>query len=535
MKDNMLLVNLIDYDSFNDEPLGLCYIAANLKANGIKAQVLTFDIRRLSVDDIGITILEKKGQIIGFSLYDSNVEFALKLIDYIKKNEPEVIICCGGHFATFNARNLLNINYKIDYIFKGEGEETVVDFINELNGNREFSKVAGLIYRGTSTIVETEERPLICDLDTLPWPDRSLLAVNVKRNPYSFARILTARGCVGKCKFCSTPTFYAKQPGKNWRGRSVKDVIEEIKYIDNHYGVRKFIINDASFEDPGERGIKRLNDFADALKSSKMDIRFSAFFRAETIVKYPEIMKKLNDVGLIRAFVGIESGEQKDLALYDKIATRDTNNLVIGILKEMNISLQIGFIMFHPERTLEEVIDNIRYLNKIGCGHVFSAYNTRLHIYAGTRLYHEFISNGIMKKDHPLNCRYCYIYKDENVERMANVICNKFEEYEIIDEYFYEFDFMLYSLKHSYNKIEYQEIITELEKKLLFYKTEISQIIVNAMETIISAITRNNDIDSSFWNAMDATIGNYEKELRKLRFNYLKIFKKKKMDLSKIL
>ena len=115
--------------------------------------------------------------ILGFSTFSRSGRSAAVISNEVKGRNPNLIVIFGGFYATFNADRILRNYPSVDIIVKGEGENTVVDLVDTLKRRSNLKDVFGIAYRDGDDIFSTPDRPLIQDLNSLPFPDRTLLDV----------------------------------------------------------------------------------------------------------------------------------------------------------------------------------------------------------------------------------------------------------------------------------------------------------------------------------------------------------------------
>jgi radical SAM superfamily enzyme YgiQ (UPF0313 family) len=227
-------------------PLSIAYLSACLKqagftdiaaidANALEKQpdALIKDIQEINPDILAVTATTL--QIIG----------AWQICEAAKKFNPGIITLLGGPHPTSLPEESLNKNY-IDFIIRGEGEETIVEFTKSLE-RKDFSAINGLSFKQAGRICHNPGRPLIENLDALPLPDREILPFpNKYRSLYQtrkiYATIITSRGCPGRCIFCNKNIF-----GSAFRPRTPDNVVAEMRYLKEKHGVEEFHIVDDAF------------------------------------------------------------------------------------------------------------------------------------------------------------------------------------------------------------------------------------------------------------------------------------------------
>lgn len=347
----------------------------------------------------------------------SNIPEIVAFSKRIKEKNPKAVNIVMGwdhHSAPIKSREILNSCWPIDIIIQGEGEETAVEIVKRLENHEDLNECKGILFRQENEIVETGERPVILELDELPFPVRETQL----RHNYQAARISTARGCLGKCSFCP---MSVRRTLPVWRGRSPENIIMEMKEVVEKYHIKHFMFVDPTFEDPGAKGKERIRKLAELIIKEDLDITFLINVRAENWQEEDEeLIELLFKAGLESLTVGIESGSQKDLELFHKRASVKDVEQFLKLIKKNNIYPAYGFIMFHPFSTLEDLEENNRFLHKMGLAFMMGAYFIRLKAFPGTLLYEKIKEEGYqVVRDIEQYTLYDYKYQDERIERLA--------------------------------------------------------------------------------------------------------------------
>ena len=220
-------------------PLGQLYIATYLEKYGYKVSFIDLAVELFDMQEFYDVLLECSPEIVGIATYVESWKVQNTLIKKIKETIPDIIIVGGGHCATFEYNKMMQIGF--DYLIRGEGEEAFLNICNWKIRNRkvDLESISGLVYKKDDLIISNKIRR-INNLDVLPFPDRSFL--NLKRYSYPFT-ISTARGCPGRCIFCSSHAFW----GNKIIMRSAKDIYSEVVELNKQYSMTEFFIIDDTF------------------------------------------------------------------------------------------------------------------------------------------------------------------------------------------------------------------------------------------------------------------------------------------------
>lgn len=189
-----------------------------------------------NIDNILRQIYKSGSDIYGFSCYIWNIDVVLKLCSSLKKLKPEAVIILGGPEVSFDSEMLLAKHDFIDYIVRGEGEETLLELLRLLNGDiQDIASIPGVTYRKSDRILANHERSLLKALDAIPFPYDNLDELDTKIIYYE-----TSRGCPFNCQYCLSSTLHGV------RYFSIERVKQELKlFIEK--GVKQVKLVDRTF------------------------------------------------------------------------------------------------------------------------------------------------------------------------------------------------------------------------------------------------------------------------------------------------
>lgn len=395
------------------EHVGIGYLAAYLRKYKHTVKVLEIKEEDIQNEEKYIHMLTDC-KFIGFTTTCVTMKNIICLIDIVKKNLPDSFIACGGHMATFRGKELLEKIDNLDFVIYGEGEITFLELVEALETNKQLSNVLGIAYRLENQIIENRGRRLIENLDSLPFPDRDQFEQH--QGKFQYIRLSTSRGCLGYCGFCSS--FVGRcQEGSRWRGRSPKNVVDEIELLVKKYDFHTYDFVDSTFEDPGQKGKMRIEAIAREIIERKLDIFYNCCFRAENwSEKDIDILEILVESGLEKVNIGFESGNERGLKILNKRATMEDNWRIIKTLKQFPlIYVTFGFIMLHPYSTIQDIYDNAKFLHDTGIGQVIRHYFWMLEIYPGTLLEERLKCDNLLDKRYDIDDGM-YMYHFQNPE-----------------------------------------------------------------------------------------------------------------------
>lgn len=362
------------------ENLSTRYLAAVLRQNGYSVELAPFS----TVHDTKSVIRhaeQARPRAIGLSIiFQYRAPEFLSLAARLAQAVPGAHITTGGHFPSFAAGELLRDTPALHSVVRGEGELTLLELVQQLDTPGTWGDIRGLSFRHNGQIVNTPARPLIANLDLLPFPERDTPPQHHLGIGYS--PILGSRGCYRDCAFCSIRTFYGASRGRLQRFRSVPNLVDEMELLYHVYGVRFFVFNDDEWFPPGQARWARIDALEDELARRAMAPIMSIKCRADDVEE--DLFQRLQDLGVVRAYVGVESGSDSSLRRMNKHTTAAQNRRALDTLHEVGMLADFGLIFFDPDSTVEDVRANLDFFHAMaGAGQAPLSFG-RMEIYAGT-------------------------------------------------------------------------------------------------------------------------------------------------------
>ena len=360
MNDN--LVSFVAHK--NQENLGIGYICSMLHSINFETEIIDFDLEKEEM-------LEKLNTsaplIVGFSLIFQFYLYKFKkIVSFLRSNGIQCHFTVGGHYPSLRYDDLLNYIPELDSVVRFEGEHIICELAEKIKKGEEWRKIKGIAYLDNNIPFSNDLRPLITNLDSLPFPYRP------KDNPHEIlgkriSYLLASRGCIRNCSFCSVRKFYSTPSGKLRRIRTPEHVVNEIEELHNADNASIFLFQDDDFVLPGKKGLEWINSFVELLKTKKLGekILWKISCRSDE-VNY-ELFKKMKEVGLVSVYLGIESGIDHELEIMNKQLNVKDHIEAVKILKILDLPFEYGFMLFNPYSTFETIQNNVEFLKEI-CG-----------------------------------------------------------------------------------------------------------------------------------------------------------------------
>jgi len=341
-----------------DPPSGLCYLQASLdKAGYTNSKIVDED----SYEKVKKAIEDYDPDVVGISCLTVYRSSSFKIAKMAKEIKPKVKVILGGPHATFMWEQIMK-NFKyVDVIVVGEGEITTVELIKALERDKPLKNIKGIVFREDGKIIKTEPRPLIENLDEVPFPsyrniDFDKYAVAKPPDYYEKERkasIISSRGCIGNCHFCSTTQFWSRR----WRARSAKNVVDEIESLYNKYNIRFFVF----FDDIFTTNQQRVIDICKEIIKRDLKIRWYAETRVDCVSK--EMLEWMKKSGCFLVQFGIESGSTTILKTINKKVTMDQIITAVKMVKEVGMQTEPFFMVGNPGETKKTIEETKRLID----------------------------------------------------------------------------------------------------------------------------------------------------------------------------
>ncbi|MCD6519493.1 MAG: radical SAM protein [Anaerolineae bacterium] len=398
-------------------PLGLGYLAAVMEEEGHTAAIF----------DLGLepeTPLEKDVEriaayapdLIGVTAMTNNYHSAERTIALLKERLGVPIVLGGPHATVFPTR--LPKNPNIDYLVYGEGEETLRELVRALvaEGPRPsletLKGIRGLCFAVDGEVVCTPARPLIKDLDALPFPARHLFELSryplYASNGERMVTLLSSRGCPYNCSYC-----FKGIVGRTYRQRSPENVIAEIRHLMTTYGYRYFYFIDDLFT----LNRRRLQALTSQIIEERLDIRWQCLARVDRVT--PDLLRQMYRAGCREVHYGIESGNPEMLKRIGKRITLEQVRQAVRWTVDAGIMVKGYFMLGLPGDTEETMEQTIRLATELELDQAMFSITTP---FPGTRMWEELVAkNPEIEFNQDFSRAFYYARYDQMIEPFLNV------------------------------------------------------------------------------------------------------------------
>lgn len=385
-------------------PIGLASISAVLKKEGYDVSILNLNHREGLIKDIIHEELTKTHYDViftgGVSIYYPNIR---DYIIYIRESSPNTKVILGGGLITAQPEIMFHL-LKPDFIIIGEGEETAIELVNCIKNNGDFSKIKGIGYKQNNIFIRNRPREPIKDLDNLPYPDfdafefdefiQHTLPTYIVYDNVDYPRVypvLASRSCPFSCTFC----FHTI--GNKYRQRSIKSIIDEIKYAVEKYKTNIFFFYDELFAYDRERALEFCRQLKEFVDTVPYKIYFNLNLRVDCADE--EIIDAMKSVGCTPIGLGLESYSQTILNSMRKHTTPEQIYKTLKMISDKNLASQGAFIFGDEAETLETAKETLDFLNNhqdiirggIQIGFIIP--------FQGSPIYNSCVKRGIIKNE----------------------------------------------------------------------------------------------------------------------------------------
>jgi anaerobic magnesium-protoporphyrin IX monomethyl ester cyclase len=376
-------------------PLGIIQLAAFLEKNAkdIEIEILDCNAEKVKWKEMEQRIASSHPDIVASaSLATCNTYAVVRTLETAKRVDPSILTVTGGQHFTATAQKSLEEYPVIDVVVRGEGERTFYDLAKNAKQRKAWPKVQGISFRNNGQVVHNPPRPLIENIEELPYPGYHLVKDIVGKYHFSmmagenahYVLIEGSRGCPHECSFC---TQWRHWQG-TWRIKSPKRIAEEMEYCQKNFDSGFIWLTDDNFG-----AGTRANDIADEIIKTGIqdDMTWFVQARCDDIVRNKEALPKLRKSGLNWVLLGVENSEPSTLDTFKKNITPTDAQEAVKLLKKNDIFAHVMLIIGQRKDTVQSIQKQREFA--IGLKPDF-AFFSALTPFPGTEVYKEAIKNG---------------------------------------------------------------------------------------------------------------------------------------------
>ncbi|MBN2251421.1 MAG: radical SAM protein [Candidatus Altiarchaeota archaeon] len=373
--------------------MGLVFVTAMLEKAGYCVKLI--DMFALGYDKKELReYLKSNGdlKVAGVSSVSATFKTSLDILKLVKEVRPDVKTMIGGPHVTILPESTMQETY-IDYGVLGEGDYTALELVDHIIKRKGLLEdIRGICFMKDGSMVKTEDRPFIENIDEIPFPAYHQLPMDKYRSygVYDSGRkttsMITSRGCPFKCIYCCSSKLF----GGRWRPMSAKKTIEHIKKLYYDFGVRHIYFEDDEFTVSHERVIEICNWIID----SRMDLTWECLTRVSHVDE--ELLSRMAKAGCKSILYGVETGYEEGLVLIRKGITLEQVRNAIKLTQKHGMLAKASFIVGFPWESKKEIDKTIDFAIKLDADYAFFGI---LCPFPTTEVYEQISNEGLFVPD----------------------------------------------------------------------------------------------------------------------------------------
>ncbi len=340
-------------------PFGILALAGYIEAHNDSVEIEVVDCQAEGLDWDGLRRRIESSQpdvVAPSGLSTSNAYVVLRAAELTKKVDPGIMTVVGGQHFTALVDEALRAYRCIDFVVRGEGEMTLSELVDAVEGRGLLSEVKGLSFRKGGEVIHNPDRPLICDLGSLPYPGYHFVEEHMKTYYFAlmadkntpFAIVEGSRGCRHDCSYCSQWGFW----GRNHRAKSPERIADEMGRLREEYGSRFFWLTDDNLG-LGERTSDLCNEI---IKRDLYDVTWFCQARCDDIVRNKELLPKMREAGNTWMLLGLDSSSSEILRSFRRDGIDGSKAKgAVDLLRENDVFSQGTFIIGHRSDSHESI------------------------------------------------------------------------------------------------------------------------------------------------------------------------------------
>ncbi len=376
-------------------PMNLAYLAAVLRAAGFNVRIIDYETTPYSREHLHELLDTVRPVLAGITCTTPTVTSAGRLADEIKSCAPQVTTVIGGAHANAFPQQTMQEFQAFDYLIYGEGEITLRELCIRLRDGGEDRAIAGLVYRDGDAAKMTEARPLVADLDSLPFPARDLIDFSTQAghssrgfsNKMLSTELFTSRGCPFGCTFCAIQATF----GRTVRFRDPLFIEDEVRRMIHEQHFNHVVIADDTFTLQPDRAAAISEILCrSGIRSWNCDTRVNTVS--------PDLLRTMKRCGCEKVAFGVESGSQRVLDMIGKGITVEQVHNAVQWAKQAGIThIEGNFIIgCDPSETAEDLEKTRKLITSLPWTFVSVAIIVP---YPGTPVRDQMLASGLINNN----------------------------------------------------------------------------------------------------------------------------------------
>ncbi|UCE81460.1 MAG: radical SAM protein [Methanobacteriota archaeon] len=374
-------------------PLGLLYIASScLDKRSDDIKIIDAFCENMSSEELVDKARMEKPDVLGMNCSTHTFMDTINTLRTLHETLPETKLVLGGIHATFAADKILRDYPFVDFVVKGEGEESFPRLLDCIERGVPPSDVPGIGFAADNGVTLNPNTP-IDDLDSLPFPARDLLPEldygylheNIRLTFGKFTTISSSRGCPFRCSYCSCAAFTQR----TWRPRSPKNVVDELEELFREgYECCVFVDDNLTLNR------SRIEKMCDMIRKRRIKMQFYCEGRVDNSPY--DLMKQMRGAGFNVIYFGVESARKHVLDYYRKMISVEQAKKAIDNAKRAGMIVVTSYIVGAPVESLEDIDGTIDLIRNV------RAHGVQINILdclVGTDIWNELEREGLIGSD----------------------------------------------------------------------------------------------------------------------------------------
>lgn len=343
-------------------PFYLAYTASLIKSENFKFRLWDALSEGVSKEEFVREVLRKDYKLIIIETSTASLNNDLEILKRIKK-KGSIIAVAGPDICIRNPRFLVE-NEFVDCVIIGEYEYTVLEIVKCIQNGSPLDDILGLIYRdGRGDIKTNPLRPLISNLDELPWPHREGLPMMKYLDapgdmPLPSVQLIASRGCPFRCIFCAWPQLM--YGGNSYRTRSIIDVLDEMEFVVRELKFKSVYFDDDTFNIGKDRMLKFAKELTKRNRDNRINVPWAIMARADLMDE--DILYRFQSCGLHAIKYGVESSDKKLLENANKGTDLERVKAMVSLTKKLGIKTHLTFTFGLPGENWFTILNTLNFV-----------------------------------------------------------------------------------------------------------------------------------------------------------------------------
>ena len=354
-------------------PIGLSYVLSSVKRAGYELELFDIDLDRPATEAFHRKLGERAWDVVLLGCIVTGYRIVKSVVADIRRMAPQALVVVGNSVAS-SIPEILLTETEADVAVIGEGDQTVIDVLDNWFGCRSLEGVRGIWYKKDGAVIANKPRPVIENIDDNPNPIYDLFNaeayitahINNVNEPFPCAKesirafpVNTARGCINRCTFC-----YHCFIGEKYRHRSSRSIVDEIKDLRRRYGINYALLwDDLTFFSK-----KHIEDFVDLLLDENIEVYWAGAVRGNLFQTEDDLplLEKMKKAGCQLLGYALESADPDILREMKKKVSLKKFGEQKRLMDRAGIASGTSIVLGYPGETPESIGKTFQFLIDIG-------------------------------------------------------------------------------------------------------------------------------------------------------------------------